>query len=123
MLFAVERAFFEVVNKIQIFLDRHFEIERRGFGKKTDLFLHGERMLENIQPVHHSTSRRGGEISREDIHRCGFSRAVRTEKANDFAFFDFKADVVYGIAFAVLFCQMFHFYHNSMTIPFRRTYS
>ena len=68
-------------------------------------------MLQNIHTVHHRLTGCGREISCQNIHCCGLARAVRTEEADDLAFFHFKADVVHGVTVAVLFGQVFNLYH------------
>ena len=51
-------------------------------------------MLQNVHSIHHCLTGRRRKIPRQDIHRRRFACAVRTKETNDFALFDFKADVV-----------------------------
>ena len=101
VLFAVEGASFQVVDEIKILLDGHFEIKRRHFRQKADLLFDLQRMLKDVKTVDHGLARCRGKISREDVHRRGFARAVRPEESDDFSLFHLEADVVYGISVAV----------------------
>ena len=88
---AVKRAFFQIINEIQVFLDRHFKVKRRHFRQKADFFLDGHRMLQYIESVDHGSARCGGKISRENVHGRGLARAVRPEKTDNLSFFHLKA--------------------------------
>ena len=80
--------------------------------KVTDEFFGDGGLLKDIMAVYFDASRRGGKTAGHNIHRCGFSRAVGTQKTVDVAVLDFKGQVIHGNQIAVIFCQMFHGYHD-----------
>ena len=108
---AVEFAFFQVENKVQILTDRHFGIERRKFGQIAYAPLRLCRFFENVMTADGDRAGRKRGITRYHIQRRRFSRAVRSQKPDDLALFDCKRHVVDDGFRAVAFRKPFNCYH------------
>ena len=57
------------------------------------------------------------EVACEDVHGGTLTCAVGAEEANDLTLGDLKADIVYRTVVAVVFHQMFDFYHVGFSFP------
>ena len=75
-------------NESQIFAGRHVHVQRRLLRQIADALLGFNRLLENIMAV--DDDRTGGrcETAGNDVHRRGFTRAVRAEKSVDLSLFN-----------------------------------
>ena len=114
VLCARQLAFFEIVHKIQILAHRHIRIQRRQFRQITDARFGGVGIGQNVVTVdgHHAVGRR--QIAGQNVHRGGFTGTVRTEKTDDLAFLDRKADVIHRRVRSVPFGQIFDLDHSGM---------
>ena len=99
----------EIAAERKILIDAHLRIEGKLLRQIPDIPLCGVCFCENVVSV--DPHRAGGcaEISGEDIHRGGLSRAVEPEKSHDLALADAEAHVRKRLLFPVIFDQMFNF--------------
>lgn len=93
----------------QILHRRHVHVERRDLRQIADLPLGLLRLLKDVDAVDAHRPFCRGEISRQNVHRRGFSRAVRPQQSADLALFDGEAQVLHRHVIAVALCQMLHF--------------
>ena len=114
LFFAVGLLFdaFQLCSKIQIFLHRHFRVERRLLGQiaHTGLGLLG--LLRQAEARHLHFTGGGGKVAGEDIHDRGLARAVGAEQAEDLAVAHRKGQIFNGRVRAILFAQMRYFDHS-----------
>ena len=101
-----------VPTKVRYSLTSMSGIERRGFGKIADAFLHFEGLLEDIETGHVRLARGGGQEAGEDAHSGSLSGPVGSEKANNLAFFHLEGDVIDGDGTSVSLRQTFDFNHS-----------
>ena len=102
----------ELCGKRQIFPHRHIHIERGHLGQIADLCFCLFRHINNTDPVDQHIPCRRSQISCHNIHRRGFSRTVRTQKAVYAALFDRKIQILHSDMISVSFCQISDFYQT-----------
>ena len=111
MLAAVQLALLQIVYEIQILSDRHFKIEGRLLGQIAYLALSRYRILQNVDAVYLGFARRARQISGQNAHRCGFSRAVRPEETDDLSLLNGETDIVHRLFVSIPFYKIFDSYH------------
>ena len=105
--------FLQFRSKLQIFQYSHIHIQRRYFRKITDAFLCLLRFLQNVMAVDHNFSFGCRQVSCDNIHRRGFSRAVRPKKAINLPFFHRKIQSVDRKMVPITLYQVLHLYQCS----------
>ena len=97
----------------EILLHRHVGIQGRDLRQVPDAGPGGLRLLQNIVALHQHLALRGGQIAGHDIHRGGFSGAVRPQKAEDLAVLHREAQVVHRVVVPVSLHQIFDLDHTN----------
>ena len=77
--------------KTQIIQNGHILIERRNFGKVADAFFCLNGFIKDVVPVNGYGTFGGSQTTCDDVHRCGFARAIRPQKAVDLSGIDGEA--------------------------------
>ena len=79
---------FDAPDEREVFVHRHFAVERGDFRQIADRPLDLHRLVEAVVSRHSGGARRGGKSTREDPHRRRLARAVGAEKGEHFALLD-----------------------------------
>ena len=109
---AVHGTTLEIINKNKIFLHGHISVERRLLGQIADALFDFQRRIQHIQAVHDDPAGGGRKITGQNVHGRALSGAVRPQKTHDLPGTHFKADVIHRAVCAVVFDQVFDFYHK-----------
>ena len=102
----------EIIDKIQIILDGHIQIERGQFRQIPDFGFCLDGIVQNFMAVDGDGAGCGGQIAGDDVHGRGFTGAVGAQKTKDFSLIDGEGDIIHGVLFAVLFYEVFYLYHS-----------
>jgi len=91
--------------------DGHVVIEGGGFGEVSNFLLCGETVFFDVDAADTGGAFGGREVAGDAAHGGGFPRTVRTEKSEDFAFFDGEGKIFDGGFESESFGELFGFYH------------
>ena len=105
------RHFFQFCHEVQVFSDSHVNIQRRKLRQITDGTLCLLRIFLDIFAIDSHSALRGCQITRDDVHGRGFTRAVRTKKAVNLSLFHTEREMIYGNMVTIFFCKIAYFYH------------
>ena len=104
--------------EVQIIPDAHVRIDRRNLRQIADSPLDLDRILGNVVAVHQHGTGGGGETSRNHVHCCRFSGAVRPQKAKNLMVADREGDIPDSRMRAIVFCQIPDLNHVFRKAPF-----
>ena len=96
-------------HKTQIFLRRPVHVQRRKLRQIPQMLLGGHGVLKNIHAVNPDPAGGSGKAAGQNVHGCGFSRAVGAQKAIDLSFRDGKGQIIQRQMTSVSFGQMRYF--------------
>ena len=103
---------FDARAKGQVIAHRHVQINGRLFGQVTDAALDLQRRLENVKSRDPRSPRGGRQKSREHAHCRRLARAIGTEKSQDLARLEFKAQRVYRGPLPIELGEPLHLDHH-----------
>ena len=101
----------QVKNKVQVFRYGHVQVQGRLLRQVADLPLGGDRILQNVDAADAGGAGAGGEVPGDDVHGCGFSRAVRTQETHDLPIPNGERETVDAPLFTIGFCEIGYFDH------------
>ena len=104
----LSRHLFELRHKHQILPDGHIRVERRDLRQIADTLFCLEGLSQNIIAVDLNRSTGGCCVTRHNIHRRRFARAVWPEESIYLSFFHGKRKPVYRRALPIFFYQIFY---------------
>ena len=93
-------------DKEQVLVGGHIGVERRQLGQIPDLFFRIHGVLVNVQSVDGDRAGGRGKAPGDDVHRGGFSRAIRTQESVHASLLHGKAHIAHRGKIAVLFGQI-----------------
>ena len=96
-------------HKAQIFLRRPVHVQGRKLRQIPQVLLGGHGILKNIHTVNTDLAGGSGKAPGQDVHGCGFSRAIGPQKAIDLSFRDGKGQIIQRQMTSVSFGQMRYF--------------
>ena len=105
------RHFFQFCHEIQVFSDSHVNIQRRKLRQITDGTLCLLWIFLDIFAIDRHSTLRGCQITRDDVHGRGFTRAVWTKKSVNLSLFHTEREMIYGNMVTIFFCKIAYFYH------------
>src|SRR3970282_1302761 len=98
-------------NKHQIIHNSMIKVQRRMFGKITNLFPYLKRFLKNIKPTNPGDSGTRRHITGKNPHGGGFARAIWPQKTEHLPFINIKGNILYPHMFPVMLYQIYDFNH------------
>ncbi|MEI9892578.1 MAG: hypothetical protein WDN28_01310 [Chthoniobacter sp.] len=96
----------------QVLIHAHVGVERCILRQVAEVPPRFDRLLEDVEPGNGRASGGGRQIAGEDLHRRALARAIRPEKANDFAFFHLEVEAVDRGDARVSLGEVFDFDHG-----------
>ena len=100
-----------LATNVEVRVDLHLGIERRGFGQIPDVLFDIEGLLDDIESGDGGFAGGGREEAGKDAHGGGFSGAVFAEKTHDFALRYFEGNILDSDMACVSLGQTFDFNH------------
>src|ERR1019366_3595251 len=111
----------ELADKGQVLSGTHFGVKGWRFREITDVLLHFERLLENVEPCYRGRPGRWRQKTRQHPHGRRLARPVGSEEADDLTLLHLEGDLVDGSIMGVPFRQAFDCNHRNSLLE-RRIY-
>src|SRR5579864_3484095 len=102
---------FDLAHEVEVGTHAHIGIERHRFRQIADVGARLEGLRRHIETCYFGATSRRWQVPGEDAHGRGLTRAIWTEKAQDFTLFYVERHVGHGDARSVVFGQVFNAYH------------
>ena len=101
----------DVVDKVQVLVYSHVEVQGRILGQIADVLLGLQGIFQNVDARYLGSAGGGRQIAGDYIHRSGLTSAVGSKEANDLALVDGKGDVGNASLVAIGLGQSGYFNH------------